>query len=150
MSSFKKTLLFIAFIIILIVIAVYLNQNFTFFRISEYHKIVLIIAIIILICLLVFISISLKSQLTQDWPPVIGDCPDYWVDTSGNGGNCVNVKNLGTCPSSTQGQPLSVNFSGPNYSGSAGLCAKWNYANSCNLTWDGVTYGGASSNPCNM
>jgi len=150
MTSFKKTLLIIAFIILIIVIAVYLNQKFTFFHMSAYHKIVLIIAIIILICLLVFISISLKGQLDQTWPPVVGDCPDFWVDTSGNGGNCVNVQNLGTCPSSVEGQPLTANFSGSNFNGTAGLCAKWNYANNCNLTWDGVTYGGANANPCSM
>ena len=115
---------------------------------NSFQKIVLIIAIIILICLLIFISISIKNNLTEDWPPVIGDCPDYWVDTSGNGGNCINVKNLGTCPSTTKGQQLSADFSGSHYNGSAGLCAKWNFARNCNLTWDGITYGGASDNPC--
>jgi len=146
MSSFEKIVLIIVFVILLVFIAFFLYKKLSFM--DNFQKIVLVIAIIILIALLLFICISLKNTQTQNWPPVIGDCPDYWVDTSGNGGNCVNVQNLGTCPSTTPGKPLSMNFSGSTYTGSSGLCNKFNYAQGCGITWDGVNYGGATANPC--
>lgn len=144
--SFKNNVIMIVLVILLIVIAIILYNKLSFM--NNFNKIVLILAIVILIGLLIFIGISLKYQQAQNWPPVIGDCPDYWVDTSGNGGNCINVKNLGTCPSTTSGQPLTMNFTSTTFTGSSGLCNKYNYANNCNLTWDGVTYGGSSTNPC--
>lgn len=147
MNSFVQIVLIIVFAILLIVISVFLYNKLTFM--NNFQKIVLVIAIIILLALLVFIGISLKSQQLNNWPPVIGDCPDYWVDTSGNGGNCVNVKNLGTCPSTISGKPLIMDFSGSTYTGSSGLCNKYNYAKNCGLSWDGVTYGGSDNNPCN-
>jgi hypothetical protein len=148
MNNFEKIVLIIVFVILLIIIAVFLFNKLSFM--NNFQKIVLVIAIIILLALLVFISISLKSKQMREWPPVIGDCPDYWVDTSGNGGNCVNVQNLGSCVSSTSGKPLTMDFSGSNFSGSSGLCNKYNFANNCNVTWDGITYGGKSGSPCDQ
>lgn len=108
----------------------------------SFYKIVLIIAIILLIALLIFIGVALKTQATQTWPPVIGECPDYWVDTSGNGGNCVNVKNLGTCPKD-------MNFTTPIFSGTNGNCSRYQWATNCGVTWDGITYG-LINNPCDV
>ena len=52
----------------------------------SFQKIVLIIAIIFLILFLVLIGTSLSNSNNDlDWPPVVGNCPDYWVDLSGNG-----------------------------------------------------------------
>lgn len=108
---------------------------------NSFQKIVLIVAVVILILLLIFIGIALKSSKSnQTWPPVTGDCPDYWVDTSGNGGNCINVKNLGTCKSN-------MDFSGPAFTGTNGNCSKYKWASNCNVTWDGITYG-LINNPC--
>jgi hypothetical protein len=107
----------------------------------SFYKIVLIIAIILLIALLIFIGVALKSKSTQMWPPVVGDCPDYWEDTSGKGGNCVNVKNLGTCSSTN------MNFSSPTFNGSTGNCSKYQWATNCGVSWDGITYG-LINNPC--
>jgi energy-coupling factor transporter transmembrane protein EcfT len=149
MNSLEKWILIIVAFIVFIVVLYFLNKQLTIINMPGFQKTVLLFAIIILIGLLVFIGVSLKKKETQDWPPVIGDCPDYWVDTSGNGGNCVNVLNLGTCPSSKANTPLNVNFSTSNYQGSNGLCNKYNYAQQCGITWDGITYGGSSTNPCN-
>jgi hypothetical protein len=108
---------------------------------NSFQKIVLIIAVVTLIVLLIFIGIILRNnKSTQSWPPVTGDCPDYWVDTSGNGGNCINVKNLGTCSSN-------MNFSNPTFTGSNGNCSKYQWATNCGVTWDGITYG-LINNPC--
>ena len=54
----------------------------------NFQRIVIIIAIILLIVCLILIGLVLvNSKSAQQWPPMIGDCPDYWVDTSVNCGN---------------------------------------------------------------
>ena len=74
---------------------------------------VITIVILLLIISLILIGIALaKSKNTQQWPPVVGNCPDYWTDLSSNGAQCVNVKDLGTCNASiSSGQHLQMNFS---------------------------------------
>jgi hypothetical protein len=115
---------------------------------ASFQKIVLISAIVILIIALVFIGVSLigKAQEVQ-WPPLVADCPDYWV-AQGSGTNltCSNVKDLGICRPSSGG-PQTMNFAGnPAFTGDTGACAKYTWANSCKVSWDGITYG--ANNPC--
>jgi len=114
--------------------------------IGSFQKNVLIIALVILIVTLLFIGITIKQSKNEQWPPVIGDCPDYWIDLSGNGGQCVNVKDLGTCKNASSGHST-MDFTSPMFSGSNGLCSKYNWATNCGVSWDGITYG--VSNPCN-
>ena len=65
---------------------------------ASFQKIVLTIAVIILVIILVVIGYLLvKDPSGNTWPPITGQCPDYWVDFSGNGANCVNVQSLGDC-----------------------------------------------------
>ena len=65
----------------------------------SFQKAVLLIAVVFLILFLVLIGVALSnSTTTADWPPVVGSCPDYWVDLSGNGSQCFNSHHLGTCP----------------------------------------------------
>jgi hypothetical protein len=114
---------------------------------ASFRKIVVVSAIIILILALIFISFALVySQQNATWPPVVGDCPDYWIDTSGNGANCVNVKNLGTCKPANGQSNLTMNFNSSIFTGSNATCAKYNWAKSCGVSWDGITYGVAP--PC--
>jgi hypothetical protein len=116
---------------------------------ATFQKIVLIIAVVILILLLIFIGITLKGSQSKIWPPVIGDCPDYWIDRdiSGNGGRCVNEKDLGTCQPAS-GQPhLVMDFNNQLFTGANGMCAKYKWAQNCNVSWDGITYG-TLTNPC--
>lgn len=109
---------------------------------ASFQKIVLTTAVVILIITLVIIGIALRaSKKNMTWPPVLGDCPDYWVDTKGNGENCVNVKNLGRCPNQK-----TMNFTTSVFTGSNGNCAKYLWATKCNISWDGITYG--VTNPC--
>ena len=57
----------------------------------SFQKIILIFAIICLIILLVIIGISLsKSSSKMVWPPIVGSCPDYWLDLKGDGEACYN------------------------------------------------------------
>ena len=113
----------------------------------KFQSIVLIIAVVLLIVILVIIGISMSKAQTEQWPPLIGDCPDYWIDLSGNGAKCVNQKGLGTCNGSVQqGQHLTMDFTNAAFTGSNGLCSKYKWATQCGITWDGITEG--VPNPC--
>jgi len=113
-----------------------------------FQKIVLFAAIIILIIALVVIGVALSyAKDDEEWPPLIPDCPDYWtIDGSGNNANCINVKDLGTCPPQSGQQHLTMNFNSSAFTGSNGDCAKYTWAKKCGVTWDGITYG--VNNPC--
>ena len=113
-----------------------------------FQKIVLFIAIIILIIALIFIGIALYySTNNKAWPPMVPDCPDYWnVDGSGNNTTCTNIKDLGTCPPLSGQKHLVMNFNIPAFSGDNSSCAKYTWAQKCNVSWDGITYG--VNNPC--
>jgi hypothetical protein len=109
---------------------------------EAFQKIVLTVAVVfLLICLIVISILLIRNKKHQLWPPLIGDCPDYWMDMSGNGAKCVNVKNLGTCGTKE------MDFTVSPYSGSGGNCQKYNWAAGCNVSWDGITYGTQYS-PC--
>ena len=113
----------------------------------SFQTIILIIAIVLLIFTLVVIGSALgKAKEDQTWPPLIGDCPDYWIDLSGNGEMCVNKQSLGTCNIPSGSDTNSMNFTGGEFTGENGLCAKYTWANSCGVTWDGINSG--VSNPC--
>ena len=112
-----------------------------------FQKIILYSAIIILIVSLVIIGVSLSYSKNKVWPPMVPNCPDYWtVDGSGNNTTCVNIKDLGTCSSNTGDKHLTMNFNSPQFTGSNGPCNKRTWANSCGVSWDGITYG--VKNPC--
>ena len=122
---------------------------------ATFQKIVLTIAIILLIVLLIIINMTLTaSKSSANWPPIVTECPDYWIDLSGNGSLCFNSKDLGTCKhpsfdSNNNPNPASaIDFSKPAFSGPDALCAKQRWAKSCNVAWDGITYGYGSKNPC--
>ena len=112
-----------------------------------FQKIILYSAIIILIIALVFIGIALMYSKGQTWPPMTPDCPDYWImDGSGNNTTCTNVKDLGICSPASGKKHLTMNFNNAPYTGSQGMCNKYNWANNCGVSWDGITYG--VNNPC--
>lgn len=130
---------------------------------ATFQKIVLIVAIVILLLTLIIIGISLsKAKSSMTWPPIVPDCPDYWVakgvydlsasDVSGSslstgGPYCVNVKDLGKCPPNNGQKHQIMDFNTPVYTGSNGTCAKYAWATKCGVNWDGITYG-LLSNPC--
>ena len=104
-----------------------------------FQKTVATIAIIILIITLCSIGISLyRTKYHSTYPPVIANCPDYW-DASGNvnvPGSflCVNSMNLGASSC-----PTTMDFTSSSWQGNNSLCQKYKWAQSCNLTWDGIT-----------
>ena len=113
-----------------------------------FQKIILIFAILGLIILLVIIGISLsKSKSKMVWPPVVGSCPDYWLDLKGDGEACYNAKSLGKCNLPRTGQKNTMNFNVSPFNAENGTCSKYTWASRCGVTWDGITYG--VNNPCN-
>jgi hypothetical protein len=111
----------------------------------NFQKIVITIAIIIFIVLMIFIAIILyNNKYGVKFPPTTSACPDYWIDQVTNDDNihgngkmtqkCVNVKNLGNDSCSKE-----MNFTTEDWQGSTGLCNKYKWAKSCDLTWDGIT-----------
>ena len=114
---------------------------------ETFQKTVLFCALIVLIFALVIIGVALTNASNTNWPPMIPDCPDYWIiDGSGTNTQCINVKDLGTCPKQSGQSHLTINFNLPAFTGSQGLCNKYTWANKCGVSWDGITYG--VSNPC--
>ena len=112
-----------------------------------FQKIILIIALIILLITLFFIGIALHYAKNTDWPPMVPNCPDYWVsEGTGKNSTCVNTKDLGTCKATSGDTHLTMNFNNAPYVGATGNCAKYTWANNCKIAWDGLNYG--VSNPC--
>jgi len=113
----------------------------------NFQKIVLTIATVLLIIILVVIGVSLsKASQKDNWPPVIGECPDFWIDMSGNGEACFNSHSLGRCNIPSEGNPNTKNFNESPFIGNDGLCNKYNWAKTCKVTWDGINSG--VKNPC--
>ena len=112
-----------------------------------FQKFVLFAAIIILIISLVFIGMALSYSTDQEWPPMIPDCPDFWlIDGSGNNATCINLKDLGTCSATGENKHLTMNFNEAPFVGEDETCAKYTWAKKCGVSWDGITYG--VNNPC--
>jgi hypothetical protein len=109
----------------------------------NFQQITLTIAIVILVIMLAFIGVSLsRSKYAESWPPIVGDCPDYWKDLSGNGEACFNVKKFPILEDENI-----MNFNVPPFNSyDLGTCSKYQWATSRNITWDGITSG--IDNPC--
>jgi hypothetical protein len=68
-----------------------------------FQKIVSIVALVLFVVILIIIAISMSGAKNEKkFPPVTGECPDYWIDQSkgGDGSKCINTKSLGTCMNS--------------------------------------------------
>jgi|LauGreDrversion4_1035100.scaffolds.fasta_scaffold1292605_1 hypothetical protein len=97
-----------------------------------FQKTVTTVAIIILILSLCFIGIALyRAKYNSTYPPVIANCPDYW-DVSGN--LCLNTMGLGNSQCNAP-----IDFSTPQWNNATSKCQKYQWAKSCNLTWDGIS-----------
>ena len=101
---------------------------------NMFQTVVSVIAIVVLIICLIIVGHALYNhKFNTAYPPVVEDCPDYWLDMSnGDASNCINIKNLGSCS-----DPM--DFSGYIWQGSKGLCNKYHWAKKCGVKWDGVT-----------
>ncbi len=117
---------------------------------ANFQKMTLIVAgILLLICIVVIVLIFLFPNTKQVWPPMVANCPDYFVDTNGDGSQCDNtLKLIGnrSCMTSGSSGVFAPNFTDPPYIGDNSTCQKYNWATNCGITWDGITYG--VKNPC--
>lgn len=122
------------------------------------NRIVNILGILLIICLVIFFIMIFNINREQKFPPVIGQCPDYWLSSKyfnnkenldliddvliknelekdeGDKSKCVNVKNIGN-PNCSK----IMDFNEVPYNTTNGLCAKYKWAKDCDLTWDGIT-----------
>jgi hypothetical protein len=103
---------------------------------ATFQNIVMLTATIILLLALIIIGLGLRHQKKNaTYPPVIANCPDYWLDQSGNNGSaCKNVQSLGNANCAKV-----MDFSTTPWSGQKGMCSKYQWAKSCNITWDGIS-----------
>ena len=114
----------------------------------NFQSIVMIVATVILIFALATIGVALSNLNSGiKYPPVIADCPDYWsiskkpADHGSDSSQtpeftCNNDKELGHVD--VVGCTV-FNSSDSKYKGIGGLCAKKQWADKCDVTWDGVT-----------
>lgn len=101
----------------------------------SFQKTAIKIALIALIIFSLFFVIMIwNSQSKRVWPPEISSCPDYWKNEDGN--VCRNVNNLGNANIE---DTYSQTFSGNEYKGPGGFCAKRNWAKDKGVFWGGVT-----------
>lgn len=113
----------------------------------NFQKIVLIVFLLILVVALILIGIKMNKKINNNWPPYVANCPDYWLDLGGDGSQCFNNKELGSCniPIS-ETDKNTKDFTVSAYTGSDGLCKKKKWANACGVAWDGINYG--VKDPC--
>ena len=105
---------------------------------ADFKKKVVGTAIVLLIFAILLIGVLLfTGGSDSQWPPVVSECPDYWidrVDKDGEAKKCFNVHNLGKSSCDNI-----MDFSEDFWQGSTGDCRKYRWAKDCKLTWDGIT-----------
>ena len=119
-----------------------------------FQKAVVAAGVILLIISLVFIGVIMKQAAqSEEWPPILGDCPDYWVDLGKDGSACYNEKKLGSCNIPTSDDKKTMDFTKDAFTGDDGACNKKRWAQKCSknaeigpIAWDGITYG--VEDPC--
>ena len=109
---------------------------------GNYNKTVLVVASVLLIFGLVIIGFFITStQKNYTYPPVIGDCPDYWdvgYDTNKKK-ICTNRSiNSGLTSNDCRAYPVAL-FSASGTSDNDIICEKNKWAKRCNIHWDGIT-----------
>ena len=90
----------------------------------SFQKTVLIIALIVLSVMLFFIALAMKGlKKSQEYPPEVSECPDYW--TKNDQGFCSPSLNKNTSGS----QDCQLYEKGD----------KAAFAQTCGIEWDGLT-----------
>jgi hypothetical protein len=107
----------------------------------NFYTIVTVLFIIIIIGLVIWIRTSFNSQQVTDTKNtaiqqdnMISNCPDYWIDSLGNGKQCISTGSniTSTCVGK-------MDFSGNS-------CNKLKKILPCTgMIWDGITYGNNST-----
>ena len=129
-----------------------------------YKNAIITACIVLLVILAIIASALLFSKDKKKFPPVVSECPDYWIDAeylkspegskylkdpkiidavnmADNKTDCINFKQIGTCTNNASQLIMDpTSFEGANgiYEGSK-MCAQFRWASDCDLTWDGIT-----------
>jgi hypothetical protein len=111
---------------------------------GSFNKTVLIVACILLILGLVLIGLFISKNIEKAaYPPVVGDCPDYWdvgYNTSTNKKTCTsNSINIGRVQPPRCRNYAAQNFDANGTSVDDIICSKHRWAKECNIHWDGIT-----------
>lgn len=101
-----------------------------------YQKVVVSVFAILLVIILVAYAIMLYNASSMDiYPPVQATCPDWWISKKqDNKEVCVNDQNLGSNTCKNTIEPDQEEWKGVDH-----ICKKKKWAESCDLTWDGIT-----------
>lgn len=115
---------------------------------GSFNKTVLIVACVLLILGLVLIGLFISKNIQKAaYPPIVGDCPDYWNVGFVNGkktcsSNSINTGSVGNMVSSRttscQSYPVSM-FTDTALSANDVICKKHKWAKECRIHWDGIT-----------
>lgn len=102
---------------------------------NSFNKTVLVVASVILIIallILAYVIYVLDHNPDAKFPPVEGNCPDFWTSDFKHGINyCENKLKIGSDHRSlcNRFSPQVVNTD----------CKRWSLATNCEITWDGIT-----------
>jgi hypothetical protein len=102
----------------------------------DFYKFISLLAVFILIVCLAFVASALQvSQKDALFPPHISDCPDFFVK---EGTTC---KATYTLPVSTCDDVTfeAEQYKQPGMGRESGICKKKEWAQDCNVNWDGIT-----------
>jgi hypothetical protein len=110
---------------------------------KTFQRSVLFVAVVVFLGVMLLSFYSIQSKPSEQWPPVVPKCPDYWVYDD-KLKKCVDEHNLSSCPPAAGEAHVAMDFDTPLFSDP---CNKYKWARNCGVTWDGITYG--VQNPCN-
>ena len=143
MTNYKSLFVIVVMILLLFYVGNLANNNSI--SMGSFQQITLLVAIVLLSFIFIFITVNLvyaDKDVTET--DIVPQCPDYWeIEETPTGPKCVNVQNLGVCAAASGTDHLTIDFNSGNFADS---CAKYTWANNCNIAWDGLTYG--ANNPC--
>jgi len=113
-----------------------------------YISVISVASVLFFITLITFSFLIFRNSKNEIYPPILNDCPDYWIN---NGDTCivpVNNINVGYDITALKDPKLTpgangneINFSDPAWATSDinVTCAKKKWANKFGILWDGVS-----------
>lgn len=108
---------------------------------TDFNKMVLIIATVVLVIVLVFLGVLITKSLNdQSYPPIISDCPDYWDVAYDANENivCSNSTKVNRGRNNCDGYNIDL-FTQRGTNIEDIMCEKYKWAKKCNVIWDGIT-----------
>jgi len=119
---------------------------------GNFNKTVLMVASVLLILGLIIIGLFISKNIEKsDFPPIISDCPDYWnvvydntfvVDSNLNTNQKISCRNNSINSGRNVDSCRTYNANAFNSAGTTAadkICAKYRWAKSCDIHWDGIS-----------